>query len=146
MIEFTIFSKGKAFTVTLDEEDYCKVAHMTWWLKPTGYVYTQTRGRKNRTSIYLHRLITGASKGQEIDHINRNPLDNRKENLRFCTRSQNNMNKAGLRGVSPFKRGWRARIKKDRKEIHIGLYATKEAAVEARLKAEKELFSNFAPV
>lgn len=54
----------------------------------------------------IHRVVMGAPKGMDVDHINGNGLDNRKENLRLCTRSQNMMNQrlkshsvSGYKGV-----------------------------------------------
>lgn len=140
---FNVVSKEKIHQVIIDDGFSHLVEQFSWWIKPTGYVYTQSHGRQNRKSIYLHRIVIGAGCGQEVDHINRDPLDNRRCNLRLCTRSQNNMNKCGVRGVNRFRKGWRARIKKNRKDIHLGLFKTKKAAIEARVHAEKVLFGNF---
>ena len=133
------FKKSK---ILIDRSDLKKVSSFCWWIKPNGYVYTQV----NRKTIYLHRLLLETTDGIEVDHINRNKLDNRRTNLRLCTRSQNNMNKSGVRGVSRFKGKWRARIKKDRKEIHIGVFNFYEEALVARKKVESDLFGKFANV
>ena len=139
-----IESKGKIIEVLIDEEDYEKITKYTWWLKQNNYVYTNTKGKKNRTSIYLHRLIMDAPKGLEVDHINHNPLDNRKQNLRICNKSQQNINKTNIfAGVSKFRDKWRARIKKDGKEIHLGVFNTKEEALTKRVEIELELFGNY---
>lgn len=143
---FYVVSKGKRYRVLVDDKYADIVRQFTWCRKPTGYIYTQTGGRKNRKTIYLHRLVTGANKGEEVDHINRNPADNRCSNLRLCSRSQNNMNKQGVRGVSPFRDKWRARIKINNTDKHIGLFETKEKAVAARRKVEKQLFKEYANV
>lgn len=70
---------------------------------------------KNKT-IKLHRFITNCPKGLVVDHINRNPADNRRCNLRICTQFENNKNRSnntsGITGVT-----WRSRSKKWRATI-----------------------------
>lgn len=137
-----LHSKGQSFEILVDKEDYERISEHNWWVKPAGYIYTQV----NRKTIYLHRFVMEAKKGQEIDHINRKKMDNRKENLRFCTRSQNNINKDGIRGVSRFKNKWRARITHNNVEKHLGIFNSFEEALRIRLDVEKKLFGNFANV
>jgi len=134
--------KGERVEILIDNEDLIKVKEYTWWIK-NGYVYTTTKGGKNRTSIYLHRLVMSDPKGQEIDHINRDKLDNRKENLRFVSKSQNGMNKNGIRGVTKFRNKWRARIKINRKETYLGVFDTYEEALQVRRKVELKVFKEF---
>lgn len=114
-------------------------------------VYNKFRG----IVTYLHKLIFGdVPKGKLIDHIDRNPLNNLRSNLREATSSQNNINKAPYavfkgtskyKGVSKTSHGtFRARIKLNRKQINIGHYKTEiEAAIAYNIKA-KELFGEFA--
>lgn len=72
------------------------------------------KGKVGGRSVYLHRLLMGATEGQIVDHINRNTLDCRRSNLRFVERWQNNANSrkrksdTGLRGVSRYKGRFRA--------------------------------------
>lgn len=147
----------------VDNKDFELVSKHNWGFDNTGYAkritYTggipgkvhQTRGS---TKVYLHHEIIGKPpKGFVVDHINRNPLDNRRENLRFCTHSQNHGNQikqknntSGYRGVSFVKRNnnWRARIKLMGKEISLGSFKTlKQAALAYNLAAQK-LFGKFA--
>jgi hypothetical protein len=90
-----------------------------------------------------------------VDHINRNPLDNRRCNLRYATYQQNTINrkaqknnKSGYRGVSLYKNRnyckWRARIKVNEKSIYIGYYKNKIDAAKAYNKAAKKYFGDFA--
>lgn len=88
------------------------------------------------------------------DHKNRNPLDNRKDNLRKATQSQNMMNRdklknntSGITGVGWHKKSnkWQARISINGIQKTIGMFANKEDAIKARLKAEAQHYGEFAP-
>ena len=81
--------------------------------------------------IYHHGCIP---EGMQIDHINRNKLDNRIENLRCVTPTQNEWNKP-CAGVNFEKGKWRARFKHFGKNIHVGLFATKNEALAAYQRA-----------
>ncbi len=75
------------FTI-VDDEDYIILKNYKWSNNGVGYVQGWIDGKY----WLIHRFIMKAIKGQEIDHINRDKLDNRKENLRFCTRRENCLN------------------------------------------------------
>lgn len=90
-----VIALSKGFVALVDDDDYARVSQHKWWLSSSGHVYTQIA----RKTVMLHRFIIGAIKGQVIDHINRNRLDNRRENLRFCTQSQNCANAPSRRGA-----------------------------------------------
>ena len=79
---------------TIDDVDFERFSCMRWFYN--GYASTQVNGR----TTSLHRLIMNAMPGTEIDHINGDKLDNRRENLRFVTRSQNMQNVRTLRSDS----------------------------------------------
>lgn len=91
-------------------------------------------------------------KGLEVDHINRNRLDNRRENLRLATHSENQVNmdkkigKSGFRGVRqmPGRTKWRAEITIGGKREFIGSYGTAKEAAIARDERAKKLFGGFA--
>lgn len=108
----------------------------------------------NGEKLLMHRFIMGCVKGDNkiIDHINGNGLDNRKENLRICTSSQNGMNQniwkkkktSKYKGVNLLNGRWRSGIKFKGKKINLGTFGTeKEAALIYDRKA-KELFGPFA--
>jgi len=171
--QLIIESKHGTFTVLYDAEDHDKVSAHTWSAKKDYtknkdkfYAYTTVphpdggwycppdgRRRRRRTILHIHRLITGAPKGMDIDHINGNPLDNRKSNLRICTHTENMRNRganknntSGYKGVGWHKKGkkWGATIKHNYKSVYIGLYEDKEEAARAYDKKAKELHGEFA--
>jgi hypothetical protein len=106
------------------------------------YVARTATVNGKKTTIYLHRVLAGLP-GLEVDHINGDPLDNRRANLRPATRSQNEQNKqdtrlrasSGLRGVWYDKRRGRfvAGLHVNGRKISLGSYASaSEADVAAR--------------
>ena len=124
-------------------------------LHPTGYVKLSFTYECKVRSIHAHRLayyMTYGNLPRVIDHINGNGSDNRIENLREVTQSENRMN-ARVRSDNASKvtgvyyrkdcDKWRAEITKDGNRSHLGFFKTKEEAVRARKDAEKELFGEF---
>lgn len=108
----------------VDDGDFDALSGKIFIITKNGYVRT---GRK-----YLHRIIMSAGKGVIIDHINGNKLDNRKCNLRICTKSQNGMNRpkqvnntSGYKGVTWDKTNnkWTAQIMVNQKSIKIGRFS-----------------------
>ena len=93
--------KGKI--LILDKEDYISLyKEHSWYLKPSGsnfYVIRTIRygirSENKKMRVLLHRIVVSAKKGEVVDHINGNTLDNRKRNLRICTQHQNMMNNKG---------------------------------------------------
>lgn len=104
-------------------------------------------GHFDRISITAHRAAWAIHYGywpDEIDHINGDRTDNRIENLRDVSRSENNKNKARRLGVAVqgvrkgrHRDNWTAEIRADGKSIHIGTFDTFEAAAAARRSAEE---------
>lgn len=85
--------KKERFKVFYDEEDTELLAQYTWCVSH-GYVVTNDRrpdGNKYMTE--MHRRVMEAPDGIQVDHINGNRSDNRKENLRLCTKTQNARNR-----------------------------------------------------
>jgi hypothetical protein len=142
----------------VDEEDFERLSAFKWWAQflqarrcfvVTGYV-------GNNIAILMHRFIIGAQPGEITDHINLNPLDNRKTNLRKVTKRQNNLNmpllrsdnRSGFRGVSWFKndKKWAASIHFNNHKIHLGYFTTPEAAARAYDAGSKKYHEGFGPL
>lgn len=140
--------------VLLDDEDYDKVIKEPYSLslsydETINNFYVQfTKKPKNSSSRLLHRYLLKPSKGLTIDHLNRNPLDNRRCNLRICTQFENNQNQrhntSGKVGVSYSKQDKRfiAYIRVNRKQIRLGAFKNFEDAVKCRIQAENKYFPN----
>lgn len=120
----------------VDDEDFARLSRWKWHRSQNGYAMRTTWKGK----LPMHRAIIDCPLGLEVDHINRDKLDNRRNNLRAVTHSTNQRNApaqrnntSGFRGVS-FDRGrgkWRAATKVDGKHKLIGRYETAEQASEA---------------
>ena len=130
----------------IDLEDIDKVKDLKWYMDSRGYAFN---GKKR---ILLHRLVMDCPDDMIVDHINHNRLDNRKENLRTCNSSQNNMNRnktnrttSGYTGVcyKPKINKWQAYITVNKKPIHLGYYNTPEEANKIRKQAEIKYFGEY---
>lgn len=137
-----------------DIEDLPIINSRSWYVDKDGYLASSYIYAGRRCFTMFHRLVMNARQGQVVDHINRNRADNRKENLRCCTRFENNLNrgkrstnKSGVIGVHYDKKRnkWIANITYNKKRIFIGRYKTKQEAVKARIQKELELFKEFSP-
>lgn len=89
---------SKGLKTKISECDFIKVSNLKWYasFSSDGIIYAKRI--EERKSIYLHTFILGKRKGKFVDHINGNTLDNRRENLRHVTPSQNNINQKKRRG------------------------------------------------
>ncbi|WP_373894447.1 hypothetical protein [Virgibacillus sp. CBA3643] len=133
---------------TIDLDDIDLLHNHYWGVNSQGYLHSRINGKLVR----MHRHIFDYP-DETIDHINRNPLDNRKENLRITDYTGNNRNssiskanKSGVVGVSKIgPRKWVARITVDYKEIKLGHFEDFEDAITARRLAEIEHFGEYAP-
>jgi hypothetical protein len=134
-------------TAMVDDVDFEKVSGLKWYCGKNGYVFTFTYFPNEKRRIhYLHRFIMETPKRMVTDHINHNPLDNRRNNLRVVTSSQNSANskiQRRSRKTSSFKgvdkeskrNTWRARISVNGKRTTIGHFRTELEAALAYDKA-----------
>jgi len=120
--------------VLIDDDDLPVVYDYNWLVSTHGYVIRNIGGGRME---YLHVAIMHPPSGIEVDHRNRNTLDNRRSNLRLCTHAQNAQNlsqsirnTSGYRGVSFDKRSgrWDARGYVNGKQYWLGYFDTPEEA------------------
>ncbi|QGH72302.1 MAG: zinc binding loop region of homing endonuclease [Podoviridae sp. ctg2L5] len=142
---------GSGNVVLVDDEDFHFLEKYNWCVNSSNYVMRVKTKSGKRETITLHRLITGVPSNLQVDHANGNRLDNRRKNLRVCTRSQNCVNrtskvksKSGYRGVTKHYNKWRARIEQNGKKIHLGLFETPELAAKAYDQIALSLYGDFA--
>lgn len=141
---------------TIDDDDYERVSQYKWYAqKNTTGGYYALRGvieRGKSKKIFMHQFIMGSMPGCEVDHINRNKLDNRKVNLRFATRSQNMINRtkyknntSGHKGVHfrTDNRKWIAYICIDNKLKRLGSFQNMDEAISAREQAVAKRYGAF---
>ena len=131
-------SKGEEFW--FDLEDYDKIKFYSWHKDKKGYFST------SHNKHLLHRLVMNCEneKTIQIDHVNRKPFDNRKENLNIVTSRENAQNKgiyknntSSYSGVGLRPNGkWQARIQIHGRRISLGCYDNIENAIQAKKEGE----------
>lgn len=95
-------TRGKFALVS--DEDYDRLNQYNWSCDRQGYACRQgPRQGNRRTLVLMHRFILDAPTGLQVDHINGDTLDNRRDNLRICTHLENVMNRPGRGGTSKYK-------------------------------------------
>lgn len=160
-VRFVLLTLGMFARV--DTADFADVSRWNWCATRRGgrkkAAYYAVRGQtqkevevSGRTGVILmHRYLLGEPP-EDVDHRSRDTLDNRRENLRKATASQNGANSMARKGSSKFKgvsgsRGlWRVALRKDYKTIHIGRFDTEEEAARAHDEAARRLHGEFARV
>ena len=138
-------TKGKFAIV--DDDDFEWLSKWKWFVNGRY----ASRSINKHQQITMHREIMHTPDDMETDHINRNGLDNRKENLRICTRSENQQNKmksnsTGFKGVQVDKRRGYAYYYAHIGRKHIGAFPTAIEAAKAYDAAARELYGSFACV
>lgn len=151
---YGIMSIGKT-KFLFDIEDLHIAENRDWYCDKDGYLVSCYYYNGARRFVRFHRIVVGAKPQEIVDHINGNRADNRKANLRCCSRAENSRNrkvsstnKSGVTGVFyDSERGkWSANIIFNAKRIYLGRFESKEDAVRARLAKEQELYKEFTPV
>ncbi len=126
-------TQGKVAIV--DDEDFEYLNQWKWYANNNnGKFYVRKRfllSNGKVSKVLMHRFIMKPNKDMVIDHLDGNPLNNQKTNLRICTQSENNKNRncninnrSGFKGVYWFERAkkWRTHIRNNKKIIYLGCY------------------------
>lgn len=147
-------SQGQVALV--DDADYEMISALSWHAhkdKVLGTYYAvHNQGRKyGWHKIRMHRIIIGAKRGEYVDHIDHNTLNNCRSNLRICKAYQNQGNqvlrkdsKTGYKGVKKARNGFTANITVFGRHKYIGYYATAQEAADAYDKAAINHFGSYA--
>lgn len=126
---------------------YCWREHIS---AKTGYHSLVAYNPESKKQIKMHQLVCG----KYYDHIDRNPLNNRKYNLRPATPQENarnhNVSKRNLYGVigitwDKSRNKWKPHIQVNGKNINLGYFIEKDDAIKTRLEAELKYFGEFVP-
>lgn len=129
----------------IDDEDYELISKFKWCTNKIGSTFYAATCLPDGRVFHMHSLMLLREHKQDIDHINRNGLDNRRSNLRLVSRSDNNKNSklrsdstTGVKGVYKHTKNnsWYARIVVEGKWKYLGSFSTKDEAILARKMAE----------
>ena len=139
-------SEIKGYAI-VDDIDFDSLNQWKWHKNNQGYVTRSYKG------IRMHRIIMKVKKGQQIDHINLNKLDNRKQNLRFCDYSQNRVNRKKTKNKTSLFKGvawnrewnkWMVQVYWKGRRSYLGGYTEEHDAAMAYDKAAKILHGKYA--
>ena len=143
----------------VSEIDYDFLNQWKWYAQWDfkGQCFYAVRNSKmingKRTRIWMHRLILNAPNDIEVDHRNRNTLDNQRHNLRLDPEKRNQQNRgtqsintSGYKGVSWHKehKKWQVRITSQNKRYHLGYFDVKEDGVKRYNEEAIKLHGEFA--
>lgn len=143
---------------TVDDEDFDSLSQYKWFAvlrgRTTKIFYVMRAAGHGQRS--MHRFILKASgDSRVVDHINRDGLDNRKQNLRLCSQRENMRNSKQRNGSSRFKgvhwisarpNLWRAEIRSENGSEHLGYFTCEGCAAIAYDQAARNLHGEFARI
>ncbi len=148
----------QGYVAIVDDGDYQELAQYKWYAhRVTGGDFYAVRNTPTingkRLKVKMHRQILGAMPTEQVDHRSHDTLDNRRANIRKCTRSQNQANREKKRGCASRHKGvtrrkdstrWRARIKHQGRWHRLGTFDDERDAARAYNVAALEYFGEFA--
>lgn len=139
----------KGVRIKIDEDDVQELQKYNWYIGSHGYAMASVEGKHR----LMHRVILSAPPHLQVDHINGNRLDNRKNNLRLCTQQENKYNSknrwdstTGLRGVMWDKRRkkYLVQVRASKKIVYSKRFSDIKEAVTARNEVVKKYHGEFA--
>lgn len=140
---------GQTFTFDLGDEDLLR--SRLWRINGTKRLVRQVSRGGKVLNLYIQHEILGVAPGVWIDHINGDPTNNRRANLRICTPTENARNRppdrnsaVPYKGVSIAKNRFNASITADGVACRLGSHKTAEAAALAYDEAARRMFGEFA--
>ncbi len=139
----------------VDAEDFERLNRHKWFAMKSSKTHYAARADRVKCPIklsYMHREIMHIPENMQVDHINYSGLDNRRCNLRICSREDNLRAQRPQKGSSRFRGvswdrehdNWRVQSYSNGKHINLGHYENEEEAARAYDSAAKELFGEFA--
>lgn len=135
----------------VDDADYGYFSQWNWYVDSKGYAKRDTEVAGRRFSWKLHRMVAAVPDGIIVNHINGNPLDNRRANLRTVTPRQNCLNRTARKGrkyKGVYKNAkaatYTARIISNGKHIYLGSFRDEIEAAKAYDAAAKEHHGEYA--
>lgn len=155
--EYGVGWTNKGVQFLFDKNDYEKIKDYCWNINKSGYLTSHDPAKQGkRKTIYFHRLIMDVVdkdwKIYQVDHINHNPLDNRKQNLRIGCNADNSKNKrigsinsSGYPGVSYHKltNKWQARVGLNVERIYLGLFDNVDDAIKIADQFKRDNYGEF---
>lgn len=144
------------YSAIVDDADHAAVSQWNWraLVRKSSFstrVYAVRFERGTKRTIMLHRELSNAPVGMVVDHINGNGLDNRRDNIRVCTHSQNLANQSikgtsqsRLKGVARFRNKWKVTITSNGKVYYLGVYTDPISGALAYDEAAIRLHGEFA--
>lgn len=149
----------------VDDEDFAALSQYQWCAEKKEHTWYASRavyaGDRKCKNVYMHRELSGAVRGSEVDHKNGNGLDNRRENIRVCSRGQNAMNlglrkdsTSGFKGVSWHAGKWLMQISTKAGRLRVRHVSKLAAALDYNIQAMRhygefarmnDIFSGAAP-
>ncbi len=133
-----LITLSKGYSTIVDDEDYERLSEFKWYCIVSRGRHTTVVGynKYSKKSQIMSRLIMDCPKDRVVDHINHDTMDNRRSNLRICTRTQNGQNRNKQKALSQYKglswnkilKKWLVRIQVNNERLYLGLFMTELGA------------------